>query len=129
MWLISLNTHVHVPQCLIIMSVCILPAKHSKSYHVISKSYIYISLYNSFLLMYAISLGFKYHRPGWYHYLTNWTLSIFFLPHMVLWQILAHRTVSVTHFFSDSSDIHFLIHCWSSHIYKRDIDPKICDRH
>lgn len=34
-------------------------------YHVIPKLDIYRSLYNS------ISLGFKYHRPGLYYYLTN----------------------------------------------------------
>lgn len=80
----SVSILVLVLQCLIIMSVWMLPAKHSKSYHVISKSDIYGSLYNLFHLMYAISLGFKYHRPGWYYYLTSWTFSIFFASYVPL---------------------------------------------
>lgn len=129
MWLISLNTHVQVPQCLVIMSVCMLPAKHSKNYHVISKSDIYRYLYNLFLLMYAASLGLKFHRPSCYYYLINWTLSIIFC---LIWSFgrpqLTELFLSLI-FFSDFNEIHILIHHWSSHIYKKDTDPTICDKH
>lgn len=75
-------------------------------YRVIPKLDIYRSPYNS------ISLGFKYHRPGLYYYLTN-------------------ICICLTGSFSrlQLTEVILSLILFRFHIYKRDVDPKICGRH
>ena len=78
----GLSPHMLVFQGLVTMNIWILPAKHSKSCHVIPKSEIDRSLYSSLSLIYAIRIEFNYYRPISNTSWPNWTPSTFW-PSMV----------------------------------------------